>query len=234
MTMTKTLRLSGIGLRPQHMEEFILDQPKVAWVEVHSENYFDHHDLRSNLLKIRQDYPVSLHGVCMSLGSIDELDYTHAQKLKDLIQDVNPCLISEHLSWSRFKQEFFHDLLPMPFTHEALEHFSNRVNEVQDFLGRQILIENVSSYVRFNESTFTEAEFLNALSKRTGCGVLLDINNIYVSCHNFGEDPNEYMNALSTAHVQEFHLGGHQPATHPNFFIAFSNKYQTSSLTSVL
>lgn len=205
----KSLLLTGIGLRPPHYMEVVEKKPSVAWFEVHSENYFAEggKDIRY-LEQIRSDYPISLHGVGLSIGSADELNWYHLKKLRDLIEHINPCLVSEHLSWSSINGQYFHDLLPLPYTNESLEHIINRIQQVQEYLGRQILIENISSYVRFPESSYSEAEFLTKVALQAGCGILLDINNIYVSAMNLGFSPDTYLNSIPANLVQEIHLAG--------------------------
>lgn len=207
--MKSLLRLTGIGLRTPHYHEFLETRPGVAWIEVHSENYFaEGGQAFSTLEKVRAHYPVSLHGVSLSLGSTDELNWQHLKKLKELTHRIDPCLISDHLSWSSLNGQYFHDLLPLPYTEEALNHVAQRISQVQDYLKRQILIENISSYVSFTASTLSEAEFLASLAKQSGCGILLDINNIYVNATNIGLDPQDYLLKMPKDLVQEFHLAG--------------------------
>jgi uncharacterized protein (UPF0276 family) len=204
-----SLLLTGIGLRTPHYTEFLKQQPPVAWVEVHSENYFCEGGKPIQILDtIRSHYPVSLHGVSLSLGSTDELNWQHLKQLRDLINHVNPCLVSEHLSWSSIDGQYLHDLLPLPYTEEALAHVAARIQVVQDFLQRQILIENISSYVQFTASTISEPEFLCAVAEQSGCGIVLDINNIYVTATNLGFNPATYFDNLPTKQVQELHVGG--------------------------
>lgn len=207
--MKSSLLLTGIGLRAPHYTEFIDKHPGVAWIEVHSENYFAEGGKSLQRLEtIRRDYPVSLHGVSLSLGSADELNWQHIKKLHDLINRIHPCLISDHLSWSSIHGQYLHDLLPMPYTQEALEHLVARIQQIQDYLKRQILIENVSSYVHYQASTYTEHDFLIAVAKQAGCGILLDVNNVYVSASNLNFDPYAYITAIPGHLVQEIHLAG--------------------------
>jgi len=206
--MKSPLRLSGIGLRPLHYDDFLESKPPVAWVEVHSENYLNQSNLLNKLYKVRKDYPVSLHGVGLSLGSADELNWQYLHKLKDLVIRLDPCLISDHLCWSSINGQFLHDLLPIPYNQETMEYMVSRIKQVQDFLQRQLLIENISSYITFNESTIPESEFINELANQTGCGILLDVNNVYVSALNSNFNPNDYISKISSKHVQEFHLAG--------------------------
>ena len=164
---------AGIGLRSQHYQDVLTTKPKVGWFEIHSENYFGQGGAPLHYLeKIREDYPVSLHGVGMSLGSVDALDVQHLTKLKGLIERIHPGLVSDHLSWGSFGGDYLNDLAPMPYTDEALRHLVDKLSQVQDFLGRRILIENPSSYLEYEYSTYSEQEFLNELSLRTGCGIL--------------------------------------------------------------
>ncbi len=201
---------AGIGLRAQHHAEIVAHQPSVGWVEAHTENYFALGGAqRSYLERIRASYELSLHGVGLSLGSTDPLDPTHLREVGRLVRQFEPMLVSEHLSWSSIEGRFTNDLLPLPYTEEALNHMISRVATVQEFLGRQILIENVSSYLQFDNSTLSEWEFLAELARKSGCGILLDINNIYVSAHNHGFDALEYIQALPRQAVKEMHLAGH-------------------------
>lgn len=203
------LQLTGIGLRTPHCREFLEKKPNVAWVEVHAENYFaDGGKPIQIITDVRKNYPVSLHGVGLSLGSSDDLNWQHLKNLRDLCDRIDPCLVSEHLSWSSTDGHHLHDLLPIPYTKEALVHIVNRVIMVQEFLGRQILIENPSSYLTFNESEIPEWEFIKTLAEKSGCGILLDVNNIYVSAKNIGFDPNTYLHAIPKNYVHEIHLAG--------------------------
>lgn len=208
------LQLTGIGLRATHYSEFLTTRPGVAWLEVHSENYFGDGGKPLHILEtIRRDYPISLHGVGLSLGSADELNWIHLKKLRDLITRINPCLISDHLSWSSINGHYLHDLLPLPYTDESLQHIIARIQQTQEYLQRQILIENISSYILFEDSTLLEYEFLCEIAKQSGCGILLDINNIYVSATNLGQNPEKYLYAIPSHLVQEIHLGGFSTTT---------------------
>jgi uncharacterized protein (UPF0276 family) len=202
---------AGIGLRAQHHLQVIRDKPEAAWFEVHSENYFaDGGAQVQALLKIRERYPLSLHGVGLSLGSTDPLNADHLSKLRRAIVRFEPGLVSEHLSWSSVGGRFANDLLPLPYTEEALRHVSRNISRTQDALGRQILIENVSSYLQFKQSSMPEWAFVAAVAAEAGCGILLDINNIYVAAHNHGLDAYQYLQAIPVGCVQEFHLAGHR------------------------
>ena len=201
---------AGIGLRPVHYREILEQRPDVGWLEVHSENYFcDGGQLLYFLERLREDYPVSLHGVGLSLGSTDVLSSDHLDKLARLIDRVDPAFVSEHLSWSSVGGQFVNDLLPLPYTEEALELVSRHVEQAQDYLGRRLLVENVSSYLQFAESEMPEWEFVAEVARRTGCGILLDVNNIYVSAINHGFDAAQYLRRIPKAAVAEIHLAGH-------------------------
>jgi len=201
---------AGIGLRAQHHQAILDTRPEVGWVEAHSENYFAAGGAQPEFLeRIRCEYPLSLHGVGLSLGSIDPLDRTHLEHLKRVVSRFEPGLVSEHLSWGSIQGRHFNDLLPLPYTEEALRHMVARVGQAQDFLGRQILIENVSSYLEYTCSSLREWEFLAALAFESGCGLLLDVNNIYVSAHNHAFDAHEFLNRIPVKAVRELHLAGH-------------------------
>ena len=201
---------AGIGLRAPHMVEIMAKRPAVGWLEVHAENYMGRGPAFRALARLRSDYPLSLHGVGLSLGSAEGIDDAHLARLKLLADCLDPFLISEHLSWSDIDGVYLNDLMPLPYTEETLDLVAEHVDFVQARLGRRILIENPSAYLRFRHSPIPEAEFLAALSARTGCGLLCDINNIYVSGRNLGFDPVDYLAALPAAAVGEFHLAGHQ------------------------
>jgi uncharacterized protein (UPF0276 family) len=199
-----------IGLRACHHAEILRTSPAIGWFEAHSENYFSAEGpARRALLEIGARYPLSLHGVGLSLGSADPLDRTHLDELASLVRAARPALVSEHLSWNSVDGTFVNDLLPMPYTGEALRHLAARIAQVQEELGRQILIENISSYVTFSGPEMHEWDFLAELVRECGCGLLVDVNNIYVSAMNFGFDALTYLRALPVAAVQEIHLAGH-------------------------
>jgi len=201
---------AGIGLRAQHHREILEHRAPVGWLEAHSENYFAPGGPQRRVLeKIRAHYPISLHGVGLSIGSTDPLDRAHLRELSRLIRDCAPMLVSEHLSWSSAGGRYLNDLLPLPYTEEALRHMAARVREVQETLDRQILIENVSSYLSFNTSTLTEWDFIAALVMESDCAILLDLNNVYISAMNHGFDAYEYLSGIPAAAVQEIHLAGH-------------------------
>ena len=192
------------------MQAFLQGRPDAAWLEVHSENYFAAGGRAvSELDQVRRDYPLSLHGVGLSLGSADPLDREHLASLKRAVERYAPALVSEHLCWTSAGGSHFHDLLPLPYTDEALTHVAGRIAEVQEHLGRPILIENVSSYLEFEHSAMPEWDFLREVAARAGCGILLDVNNIYVNAVNHGFDPRRYIDAIPSKDVQEIHLAGH-------------------------
>lgn len=200
---------AGIGLRAPHVEHVLETLPPTAWFEVHSENYFAEGGYAARTIEaIRDRYALSLHGVGLALGSAEPLDRAHLAKLRHLVDRLRPGLVSEHLAWGRVPGRHLNDLLPMPFTEEALEHVAQRVVAVQDVLGRRILVENVSSYYRFPESTIPEAEFLVALAERASCRLLLDVNNVFVNAANHGLDAAAYIDAIPAGLVAEIHLAG--------------------------
>ena len=200
---------AGIGLRAPHLAEFMASPPDVGWVEVHPENYMGGGPALRALERVRADLPVSLHGVGLSLGSADGLSERHLARLGSLIERLEPALVSEHLSWSVVEGNYLNDLMPLPYTEESLALVAGHIGFVQDRLRRRILIENPSSYLRYRHSTIPEPEFLAALVGLTGCGLLCDVNNIYVSGRNLGFDPARYLAALPAESIGEFHLAGH-------------------------
>ncbi|HET6806186.1 MAG TPA: DUF692 domain-containing protein [Frateuria sp.] len=199
----------GIGLRPAHLAHVLAHRPPVPFFELHSENFFCAGGALWDAFEaLRRDYPVSLHGVGLALGSTAPLDPGHLAALRALVDRVEPALVSEHVCWGRLGERHFNDLLPLPCTEEALSLMVSRVRQLQDALGRRVLLENVSSYVRFTHSTLGEGEFLAALARESGCGLLLDINNVYVNAVNHGEDPRRTFAALDPATIGELHLAG--------------------------
>ena len=202
-------RRAGIGLRAPHYGEIAERRPALGFLEVHSENYFaDGGPALGRLEHLRAAYPVSLHGVGLSIGSCDALDLGHLERLKRLADRIEPALVSEHLCWGSIDGRHFNELLPLPYTAESLAHVATRVQEVQDFLGRLILVENVSTYLEFAASDIPEWEFVAALARRTGCGLLLDVNNIWVNSVNHGFDPYRYLDAIDGNTIGEIHLAG--------------------------
>ena len=201
---------AGIGLRAVHHDALLAERPAVGWLEAHSENYFaDGGAQLEYLTKLRELYPLSLHGVGLSLGSADELNSDHLWRLKRLVTRFEPGLVSEHVCWGAVGGVHLNDLLPLPYSAEALRHLVNRVSQLQDVLGRQVLLENVSSYLQYTSSEMTEWEFLAALADESGCGLLLDVNNVYVSARNHGFDPREFITRIPAGLVGEIHLAGH-------------------------
>ena len=200
----------GLGLRTDHYDAVLNEQPNVDWFEIISENYMvDGGKPLYYLDRIRERYPMVMHGVSLSIGSHDPLDQTYLQQLKQLAQRVEPAWISDHLCFTGINGLNMHDLLPLPYTEEAITHVAARIRQVQDYLGRQILLENVSSYVTYCHSQLTEWEFLVAIAQTADCFILLDINNIYVSSYNHGYDAMDYLRHIPIERVYQFHLAGH-------------------------
>jgi uncharacterized protein (UPF0276 family) len=201
---------AGIGLRAVHHEALLAERPDVGWLEAHSENYFaDGGASLDYLARLAELYPISLHGVGLSLGSTDPLDPAHLRRLRRLVDRFEPGLVSEHVSWGSVGGTYLNDLLPLPYTCEALQHLARRVADVQDALGRQILLENVSSYLQFTGAELDEWDFLAALTRESGCALLLDVNNVYVSSRNHGFDPHAFLAGIPRDAVHEIHLAGH-------------------------
>jgi len=199
-----------MGLRSAHFAAFADGRPDVAFLEVHTENYFHDGGREPAMLdRLRADYPLSLHGVGLALGSVEPLDRAHVARIDAAVRRFEPAVVSEHACWGRVDGVHFNDLLPLPFTEEAVLHLANRVRELQDALGRRILVENVSQYLKFRHSTLSEGEFLAALAAESGCGVLLDVNNLYVNSVNVGLDPLASINEVPVHAVGEIHLAGH-------------------------
>ena len=201
---------AGIGLRAEHYQDVMDTRPAVGWLEVHSENYFGAGGRPLRVLeRLRGDYPLSFHGVGLSLGSTDPLSAEHLRRLRELINRFEPGLVSEHLAWTSAGGIHLNDLLPLPYTEEALTHFVSRVVQAQDYLGRRLLIENPSTYLTFVESRIPEHEFLIEVAHRSGCGILLDVNNVFVSARNHGLDAAAYLDSIPAGLVEEIHLAGH-------------------------
>ncbi|MET0070652.1 MAG: DUF692 domain-containing protein [Candidatus Thiodiazotropha sp.] len=200
----------GLGLRRQHYNDVLDTRPDVDWFEIISENYMvDGGKPLHYLDRIRQHYPMVMHGVSMSIGSTDPLDYNYLGRLKALMERVEPAWFSDHLCWTGMDKLNLHDLLPLPYTEEAIGHVVERVSRVQDYLGRQMLLENVSSYVTYSESQLTEWDFLREVVERADCLLLLDINNVFVSAFNHDFNPHEYLDAVPGERVYQIHLAGH-------------------------
>ncbi len=201
---------AGIGLKAEHYRSILEQKPALGFFEIHAENYMGSGGPPHRYLSaIRQDYPLSLHGVGLSIGGQKPLDRAHLQRLKALADRFQPGLFSEHLAWSTHETGYLSDLLPLPYTSETLARVCSHISQTQDFLGRQMLLENPSSYLSFEESTYAEAEFIAEIVRRTGCGLLLDVNNVLVSAMNLGTDPTVYIDAYPLRYVQEIHLAGH-------------------------
>jgi uncharacterized protein (UPF0276 family) len=207
--MLSTLPLkAGLGLRSPHLQQVLAQLPNVAWWEVHSENYFGGGAAIAALERLRAHYPISLHGVGMGLGSAQALDATHLAQLQALVERIEPQAISEHLAWNRYNEQVYADLLPVPRVEGVIELLSEHIQIVQEALQRRILIENVSSYVQFAGEKYLESEVLAELVARTGCGILLDVNNLYVSQLNLGIDPLIELAHLPLAAIGEIHIAG--------------------------
>jgi uncharacterized protein len=200
----------GIGLRARHFARFLTERPPVDWVEAVTENFLAPGGRPIAVLeKVRGEVPVALHGVSLAIGSVDPIPDRYLADLRELVRRVQPALVSDHLCWGRHRGRYLHDLLPLPYTEEALAHVASRVGQVQERIGRRLLLENPSAYVGFKDSTMAEWEFLSELSRRSGCGILLDLNNVYVSARNFGFDPIRYLDGIPASAVGYFHLAGH-------------------------
>ena len=204
----------GIGLKGEHYRTIIDTMPDLGFFEVHAENYMGEGGLpHAALTAIRESYPLSLHGVGLSIGGSKPLDREHLARLKALNERYEPGLFSEHLAWSTHDVGYLSDLLPLPYNSETLARVCTHIDETQSYVGRQMLLENPSSYLTFVESTLTEADFISEIVKRTGCGLLLDINNVYISAHNIHVSAHDYLAAYPLKHVQEIHLAGHTMST---------------------
>ena len=201
----------GLGLRTDHYSDFVARKPAVDWLEVISENYMVPGGKPLYFLDtIRRDYPMVMHGVSLSIGSSDPLNTDYLKQLKTLVERIQPAWLSDHLCWTGVDHTNLHDLLPLPYTEAALRHLSGRITQVQDILGRRILLENVSSYVSYRDDEMTEWEFIAELVQRADCELLLDVNNIYVSSVNHGFNPHTFINAMPRQRVRQIHLAGHE------------------------
>lgn len=203
-------RKTGVGFKPQHYTEIVADPGPVAWLEVHAENYMgDGGRPLAQLRALAERFAISVHGVGLSIGGEEPPDRAHLNRLKHLLSWLNPASFSEHLAWSSHGGAFFNDLLPLPYTDATLARVADHISAVQDALGRQMLLENPSTYLAFAETTWVETDFLAELTRRTGCGLLLDVNNVFVACTNQQTDPLSYIDAFPLDAVGEIHLGGH-------------------------
>ncbi len=200
----------GLGLRTQHYHTILETSPDIDWFEILSENYMVRGGKPLDFLdRIRASYPMVMHGVSLSIGSSSPLDKTYLKDLRALADRVQPAWISDHLCWTGIHGQNMHDLLPLPYTEETAKHVAERVRQVQDYLGRQILLENVSSYASYVDSSMTEWEFISLVSEQADCLLLLDVNNIYVSSYNQGFDPHHFIDGIPAKRVQQIHLAGH-------------------------
>lgn len=209
-SIPRVLTRSGVGLRLPHIEEAVATRPPAGWFEIHPENFLANPHATELLQQLAADYPISVHTVGLSVGSAHGVDRVHLRRLRQFIDRIDPVLVSGHLAWSTHQGEYLNDLLPLPYTEEALAHVVSRVGEVQDYLRRPLLIENVSSYLEFADSTIPEWEFVRELSQRAGCQILLDVNNIHVNAVNHDFDPFAYVDAIAVGSVGEIHLAGFQ------------------------
>lgn len=200
----------GVGYKAQHFTDILNNPSPVGWLEIHAENYMgDGGRPLAQLRVLAERFPISVHGVGLSIGGEGRLDPDHLARLKHLCDWLNPASFSEHLAWSTHDSHFLNDLLPLPYTNATLNRVANHIDEVQEVLGRKMLLENPSSYLAFDESTLSETDFLKELVRRTGCGLLLDVNNVFVSATNLGYSPQGYIDAYPLEAVGEIHLGGH-------------------------
>ncbi len=202
-------RQCGLGIRPEFFDQVLENRPKLGFLEAHSENYFGESLSKSKLAELRKHYPISLHGVGLSLGRADDLDADHLRQLKLLVDEIDPIIVSEHLAWSAYAHRHIPDLLPLPLTKQSLELMCGHIDQMQQALGRQVLVENPSNYLLFDQLQVPEPEFLNLLAERTGCGLLVDVNNIYVSAQNIGRDPERYLQSLNSEAIGQYHIAGY-------------------------
>jgi uncharacterized protein len=216
----------GIGLRSKYLEYFLVNIPQIPirWLEVHPENYIHHTPNRRKLQKISERFPISFHCISLSLGSAELPSPEHLDAIRRLMGEINPFMISDHMSWNTLNGYGYNDLYPLPLTESSLNRMAMHINILQEFFQRQLLIENPSTYVTFKDTTYSEPEFLNALTKATGCGILLDVNNLYVQSVNHGWDVQTYLNELEWDAVKEIHLAGHVKASDGDFLIDTHNQ----------
>ena len=199
---------AGVGLRLPHLTEIAATRPAADWFEIHPENFLANPHAAELLLDIARNYPISVHTVGVSVGSASGLDHAHLRRVGELIDRINPILVSGHLAWSTHEGEYLNDLLPLPYDDATLRLVAQQIDEVQDCLGRPYLLENPSSYIGFHGSTMSETQFLVELADQTGCQILCDVSNIYLSAHNMGYDAHEYIDALPPETIAQIHLGG--------------------------
>jgi len=209
-------QLTGISLKPDYVDELLLQKANIGFVEIHAENYMvEGGAFHEHLAAINQKYALSIHGVALSIGGHEPLSMQHLKQLRTLCDRYQPLMFSEHIAWCRYGQQYFNDLLPIPYQTQTLAVVCDHVEQVQDYLGRQILIENPSAYVGFSGQTMSETEFLHQLVDKTGCGLLLDINNVYVSCKNLKLSAYQYLHSFPYQAVKEIHLAGHTEIEDP-------------------
>ncbi|MCP4070146.1 MAG: DUF692 domain-containing protein [Hyphomicrobiales bacterium] len=203
---------AGVGLKPEHVSDILNSDADMGFFEIHAENYMGAGGMpHAQLAAIREKYPLSVHGVGMSIGGDAPLSIDHLTRFKAIVERYQPGLVSEHLAWSTHDDVFYNDLLPAPYTNETLHRVADHIDQMQNFLGRQVLIENPSTYVIFAQSTWSEVDFMAEFAARTGCGLLLDVNNVFVSATNHGYLSSDYIKAFPLHLVQEIHLAGHAP-----------------------
>lgn len=201
---------AGAGFKPEHLRAILDDEPTSAFFEIHAENYMGNGGApHAQLSRLRESYPLSVHGVGLSIGAAGPLDQNHLQRLLRVVERYEPALVSEHLAWSTHDGTYLNDLMPVPYTREVLDHVCEHIDEVQSALGRQMLLENPSTYVLFDQCEMSETEFITQIAGRTGCGLLLDVNNVFVSATNHGYAPKDYLDSFPLGKVREIHLAGH-------------------------
>jgi uncharacterized protein (UPF0276 family) len=206
--------MAGTSLKHEHISAIDANPPSNHFFEVHAENYMGAGGAPHRILeRIRRDYPISLHGVCMSIGGPNPIDPVHLERFRDLVDRYEPALVSEHLAWSTHQDVFFNDLLPLPYNEASLAHVAAHINQVQDHIRRPLLLENPSAYLTFTNATMSETDFIRSLASKTGCGLLLDVNNVFVSATNQSFSAADYLASLPIEHVQEIHLAGHATQT---------------------
>lgn len=214
-TIRRTPNTAGIGLRLAHLAEMVATRPSVGWLEIHPENFLANPHAHELLTGLAAHIPISVHTVGVSIGSANGIDRTHLERIRCLVDTIDPIFVSGHLAWSTYQQEYLNDLLPLPYNEETLRLVTEHVNEVQDVLGRPYLIENPASYVGFRSSTIRETEFLSEIVRRTSCQLLCDVSNIVVRAHNLGYDAHQCIDEFPADAITEIHLGGFTPEEDP-------------------
>ncbi|UOA31257.1 hypothetical protein DSM110093_01020 [Sulfitobacter sp. DSM 110093] len=214
LPLTTLPNAPGVGYKARHFDALMADPGPVRWIEIHAENYMgDGGRPHAQLRALQENFALSVHGVGLSIGGEGPLDTDHLARLKTLCDRTQPASFSEHLAWSTHGMEYLNDLLPLPYTEATLARVAAHINQVQDVLGRQMLLENPSSYLAFAESDLSETDFMTELTLQAGCGLLLDVNNVFISATNLGLSPQDYIDAFPTEHVGEIHVGGHDDDT---------------------